>query len=65
MMRLMSIAVGGKQELRQRPRFLSICPVVSPLQMSQMQAEGLLICAAYGQPLAMPPEVIAGATAPV
>jgi len=65
MMRLMAIAVGGKEELRQRPRFFAICSVVSPLQMSQMQAEGLLICAAYGQPLAMSPEAIAGATAPV
>jgi len=65
MMRMMAIAVGGKEELRQRPRFFAICSVVSPLQMSQMQAEGLLICAAYGQPLAMSPEAIAGATAPV
>jgi trimethylamine--corrinoid protein Co-methyltransferase len=30
-----------------------------------MQLEGLLICADYGQPLALSPEAIAGATAPV
>jgi trimethylamine--corrinoid protein Co-methyltransferase len=65
MMRMMAIAVGGKGELRTRPRFLAICSVVSPLQMDQAQAEGLLICAEYGQPLAMSPEAIAGATAPV
>jgi trimethylamine--corrinoid protein Co-methyltransferase len=65
MMRMMSIAVGGKDELRKRPRFLAICSVVSPLQMDQAQAEGLLICAEYGQPVAMSPEGIAGATAPV
>ena len=65
MMRLMAIVVGGKEELRRRPRFFAICSVVSPLQMSQMQAEGLLICADYGQPLAMSPEAIAGASAPV
>lgn len=65
MMRMMAIAVGGKQELRRQPRFLAICSVVSPLQMAQQQAEGLLICAEYGQPLAMSPEAIAGATAPV
>jgi trimethylamine--corrinoid protein Co-methyltransferase len=64
MMRMMAIAAGGKQELRQRPRFLAICSVGSPLQMLQMQLEGLLICADYGQPLAMSPEAIAGATAP-
>lgn len=64
MMRMMAVAVGGKEELRRRPRFLAICSVVSPLQMVQQQAEGLLICAEYGQPLAMSPEAIAGATAP-
>jgi trimethylamine--corrinoid protein Co-methyltransferase len=65
MMRLMAIAAGGKEALRQRPSFLAICSVGSPLQMIQMQLEGLLICAEYGQPLAMSPEAIAGATAPV
>ena len=64
MMRMMAIAAGGKEELRARPRFFAICSVVSPLQMIQMQAEGLLICAEYGQPLAMSPEAIAGSTAP-
>ena len=65
MMRMMAIAVGGKAELQKHPRFLAICSVVSPLQMDQAQAEGLLICAEYGQPLAISPEGIAGATAPV
>ena len=64
MMRMMAIAAGGKEELRNKPRFFAICSVSSPLQMIQMQAEGLLICAEYGQPLAMSPEAIAGATAP-
>jgi trimethylamine--corrinoid protein Co-methyltransferase len=64
MMRMMGIAAGGKEELRARPRFFTICSVNSPLQMIQMQAEGLLICAEYGQPLAMSPEAIAGSTAP-
>jgi len=65
MMRMTALAAGGKEELRRRPRFFSICSVFSPLQMSQVQLEGLLICAEYGQPLAMSPEAIAGATAPV
>lgn len=65
MMRMMAIAVGGKQELQKQPRFLAICSVVSPLQMDQAQAEGLLICAEYGQPLALSPEGIAGGTSPV
>jgi trimethylamine---corrinoid protein Co-methyltransferase len=65
MMRMMALAVGGKDELQKRPRFLAICSVVSPLQMDQAQAEGMFICADYGQPLAISPEGIAGATAPV
>lgn len=65
MMRMTAIAAGGKEELRHRPRFTAICSVVSPLQIAQMQAEGLLICADYGQPVAISPEGIAGATAPV
>ena len=65
MMKMMAIAVGGKEELRKRPRFFAICSVVSPLQMDKAQAEGLLICAEYGQPVTLAPEAIAGATAPV
>ncbi len=65
MMRMMSIAVGGKGELQKRPRFFAICSVVSPLQMDQAQAEGLLICAEYGQPVTCAPEAIAGTTAPI
>ena len=65
MMRMMAIVSGGKEALRKRPTFFAICSVGSPLQMIQMQLEGLLICADYGQPLAMSPEAIAGATAPV
>jgi len=65
MMRMMAIAVGGKQELRRRPRFFGICSTVSPLQMTQIQVEGMLICADYGQPVTLAPEGIAGTTAPV
>lgn len=65
MMRMMALAVGGKEELQKHPRFLAICSVVSPLQMDQAQVEGMFICADYGQPLAISPEGIAGATAPV
>ena len=65
MMRMMAIAVGGKEELQRRPRFFAICSAVSPLQMAQMQIEGMFICADYGQPLAMSPEAVAGVSAPV
>lgn len=65
MMRMMAIAVGGKQELRARPRFFTICSVGSPLQMIKMQLEGMFVAADYGQPITMAPEEIAGSTAPV
>jgi trimethylamine--corrinoid protein Co-methyltransferase len=65
MMEMMAIACGGKQEIQQRPRFFAICSTVSPLQMTQIQLEGMLICAEYGQPVTMSPEGIAGTTAPV
>jgi trimethylamine--corrinoid protein Co-methyltransferase len=65
MVRMMAITAGGKEALRRQPRFFAICSIGSPLRMIQMQLEGLLICADYGQPLAMSPEAIAGATAPV
>jgi trimethylamine--corrinoid protein Co-methyltransferase len=64
MMRMMAIAVGGKEELRRRPRFFGICSAMSPLQMIKLQLEGLFLFAEYGQPMAMSPEAMAGATAP-
>jgi trimethylamine---corrinoid protein Co-methyltransferase len=65
MMEMMAIAAGGKQAFREHPSFFGICSTVSPLQMTQIQLEGMLICAKYGQPVAMSPEGIAGTTAPV
>jgi trimethylamine--corrinoid protein Co-methyltransferase len=64
MMRMMAIAVGGKQELEKRPRFFGICSVMSPLQMIQPQLEGMFLFAEYRQPMAMSPEAMAGCTAP-
>jgi trimethylamine--corrinoid protein Co-methyltransferase len=64
MMRMMAIAVGGKEELKKRPRFFTICSVMSPLQMIKLQLEGMFFFAEYGQPMAMSPEAMCGATAP-
>jgi len=64
MMEMMAIVVGGKEELRQRPRFFAICSAMSPLQMINLQIEGLYTMAEYGQPVAMSPEAMAGSTAP-
>jgi trimethylamine--corrinoid protein Co-methyltransferase len=64
MMRMMAIAVGGKEELKRRPRFFAICSAMSPLQMINLQVEGMYMLAEYGQPMAMSPEAMAGSTAP-
>ncbi|HSQ04616.1 MAG TPA: trimethylamine methyltransferase family protein [Burkholderiales bacterium] len=64
MMRMMAIAVGGKEELKCRPRFFAICSAMSPLQMINLQLEGMYMLAEYGQPMAMSPEAMAGSTAP-
>ena len=64
MMRMMAIAVGGKEELKRRPRFFGTCSAVSPLHMAQMQLEGMFLFAEYGQPMVMGPEAMSGATAP-
>lgn len=64
MMKMMAIAVGGKEELKKRPRFFGICSAMSPLQMINLQIEGMFLFAEYGQPIAMSPEAMSGATAP-
>jgi len=64
MMRMMAIAVGGKEELKRRPRFFGTCSAVSPLHMAQMQLEGMFLFAECGQPVVMGPEAMSGATAP-
>jgi trimethylamine--corrinoid protein Co-methyltransferase len=64
MMKMMAIAVGGEEELRKRPRFFGSCSAVSPLQMAQMQLEGMFFFAEYRQPMVMGPEAMAGTTAP-
>jgi trimethylamine--corrinoid protein Co-methyltransferase len=65
MMKMMAIAVGGREEMAARPRFFGGCSAVSPLQMAKLQLEGLFQFAEYRQPVVIGPEAMAGATAPV
>lgn len=65
MVEMLSIAVGGKELLRQRPRLIGIVNPVTPLKTSQLQLEGLWVFCEHGQPVAISPEAMAGTTAPV
>jgi trimethylamine--corrinoid protein Co-methyltransferase len=65
MMKMMTIAVGGRDEMAARPRFFAGCSAVSPFQMAKLQLEGLFQFAEYRQPVVIGPEAMAGATAPV
>ncbi|MGE5221417.1 MAG: trimethylamine methyltransferase family protein, partial [Omnitrophica WOR_2 bacterium] len=65
MVEMLSIAAGGKEQLRQKPRLIAIVNPVTPLKTSQLQLEGLWVFCEAGQPVAISPEAMAGTTAPV
>jgi trimethylamine--corrinoid protein Co-methyltransferase len=64
-MEMMMLAMGGRENVRDKHPYLTIVSVHSPLSSAQMQLEGLWILAEAGQPALMSPEAIAGMTAPV
>ncbi|MEK6987060.1 MAG: trimethylamine methyltransferase family protein, partial [Candidatus Thermoplasmatota archaeon] len=59
-----AIVAGGVDELMRRPLLLGFTNPVSPLTLAKETTEGLLVFAKYGQPCIMPPECMAGGTAP-
>jgi trimethylamine--corrinoid protein Co-methyltransferase len=65
MMNLLSIIVGGEEELKKRPRLIGFYNPTSPLIHSQLLLNGLFIFAKYNQPLIIAPAASAGSTAPV
>ncbi|MFX1324665.1 MAG: trimethylamine methyltransferase family protein, partial [Promethearchaeota archaeon] len=65
MMKLVSIIVGGEEELKKRPRLIGFYNPTSPLIQSQLLLNGLFIFAKYNQPLIIAPAASAGSTAPV
>ncbi|MFW9785421.1 MAG: trimethylamine methyltransferase family protein, partial [Candidatus Heimdallarchaeota archaeon] len=65
MMKLVSIVVGGEEELKKRPRLIGFYNPTSPLIQSQLLLNGLFIFANYNQPLIVAPAASAGSTAPV
>ncbi len=59
-----AIVAGGADELAERPMLLGFANPVSPLTLSKETTEGLIVFAKAGQPCIMPPEGMAGGTAP-
>ena len=59
-----AIVAGGMEELMRRPLLLGFTNPVSPLTLAKETTEGLLVFARHGQPCIMPPECMAGGTAP-
>ncbi len=59
-----AIVAGGKDELAERPLLLGFTNPVSPLTLARETTQGLIVFARAGQPCIMPPEGMAGGTAP-
>lgn len=59
-----AIVAGGMEELVKRPLLLGFTNPVSPLTLAKETTEGLIVFAKNGQPCIMPPECMAGGTAP-
>ena len=65
MMEMTILAMGGRENIKEKHPFITIVSIQSPLSTAQIQLEGLMILAEYGQPALVSPEAMAGTTAPV
>ncbi len=62
---LAAIAAGGEDALRRQPAVLGIVNPNSPLVWDSLMVEELMALAEFGQPVAITPFLLAGASAPV
>lgn len=62
---LAAIAAGGADALAERPMVIGIVNPNSPLVWDELMVETLVACAEAGQPVAITPFLLAGASAPV
>jgi trimethylamine--corrinoid protein Co-methyltransferase len=65
MMEMASIVVGGKEELIKNPRLIGFMNPTSPLQLPKLMTNGFAVWNKYKQPVLIPPEALAGTSAPV
>lgn len=64
MMNMLSIIMGGRENMKKHA-LTGIVSIQSPLSTAQIQIEGLMVFAEWGQPVICSPEAMAGTTAPV
>ncbi|MFT3871913.1 MAG: trimethylamine methyltransferase family protein [Nocardioides sp.] len=62
---LATIAAGGREALIDRPMVIGIVNPNSPLVWDELMVQTLAACAEVGQPVAITPFLLAGASAPV
>jgi trimethylamine--corrinoid protein Co-methyltransferase len=62
---LAAIAAGGEDALRRQPSVIGIVNPNSPLVWDELMVEELMALAEFGQPVAITPFLLAGASAPV
>jgi trimethylamine--corrinoid protein Co-methyltransferase len=65
MINMVSLIVGGDEELIRRPRLIGYFSPTSPLHFPQIMTNGFEIFTKYQQPTIIPPEALAGTSAPV
>lgn len=64
MMEMVSLVMGGREQLKERHPFCGIVSIESPLSSTQAQLEGLMILGEHHMPALVSPEAMAGTTAP-
>jgi len=64
-MDMLGIIFGGKDNLIEKPRIMTIISTLSPLQIDKDTLDTLMIYARHGQPVIISPTPMAGTTAPV
>lgn len=64
-MALLAAAFEGPEELRRKPRLITLVNTTSPLQLDSIALETMGVCAKYRQPVIISPGPMAGATGPV
>ncbi|WP_169832966.1 trimethylamine methyltransferase family protein [Geosporobacter ferrireducens] len=64
-MHLASILFGGREELKKKPRIITLISTLSPLKIDRNALETLYVCTQYNQPIAIAPGPMAGGTGPI